>query len=106
MGLSPITNLLPLPAVRSIGSDIQLPTAVKIENTARTGDETYSPSNGKPSRGSEDDSDDASEDELDEFEILAAEEGADEFESPASDEDEPIAQPAGLDQTRPVSFFA
>jgi hypothetical protein len=98
---------MPLPAVRSIDSDLQLPPAARVENTSRTGDETYSPSNGKPSRGSEDDSDDASEDDLDEFELLAAtEDELDEFEGPAPDEDEPATQPAALDPTRPVSFFA
>jgi hypothetical protein len=67
----------------------------RVEMSPRTGDETYSPSNGKSGRGAADDSsdDDATEDE---FMNLAGEEEA-----------EPTtAQPAASSPGRQISFFA
>ena len=60
MGITPIVNLTPL--TRSIEPDLEPLPMARVENSARTGDETYSPSNGKSARGSEDD---ATEDEFD-----------------------------------------
>jgi hypothetical protein len=89
MGISPITNLTQLPQPRSVGSELEPPPMERVENSARTGDETYSPSNGKSARGSEDD---GSEDE---FENLP-----DEVEAESS------TQPAVTSPTSQISFFA
>jgi len=94
MGITPITNLTPLPLTGSIQSDLEPPMA-RVENSARTRDETYSPSNGKAARGVDED---GTEDEgqEDEFENQAGEE---------EEEEEPATQPAGKDPSRQVSFF-
>ena len=88
MGITPITNLTPLPVSRLAPAALEPLPMERVENTARTGDETYSPSNRKSARGSEDG---ANEDDLD-VEI--------EFE----DEARAVPSPAG--EPRQVSFFA
>ena len=52
MGITPITNLIPLPTGRVIPSGLEPLPMERIENSARTGDETYSPSGGRSARGS------------------------------------------------------
>jgi hypothetical protein len=89
MGITPITNLTPLAVTRAIQADLDPLPMQRVENSPRTADETYSPSNGKSARGSEDD---ASEDDLDEI--------AD--ESP----DEPANSSSEAGQPGPISFFA
>jgi hypothetical protein len=89
MGIISITNLAPLPPARSIGSELEPVPTARVENSARTGDETYSPSGGKSARGSEDN---ASEDEI---EDLIDEE-----------EEQPTPGPSATDPSRQVSFFA
>lgn len=89
MGITPITNLTPLPLARSIQADIEPLPMERVENSARTGDETYSPSGGKSARGSEDD---ASDDDLEQLD--------DEVGS------EPAAPSPNAGQPRPISFFA
>jgi hypothetical protein len=54
MGISPIVNLTPLPPVRPLAADLGLPPMERIENSSRTGDETYSPSEGRSADDSED----------------------------------------------------
>ena len=54
MGIGPITNILPLLA-SSIQPAFDVPATPRVENSARTSDETYSPSKGKSAGGSEDD---------------------------------------------------
>jgi hypothetical protein len=71
MGIGPITNLMPLPVARSIQGDLDPLPMERVESSAKTGDETYSPSGGKSARGSEDDAPD--EDALHE-ELFATEE--------------------------------
>ena len=94
MGITPIINLAPLPVARSVQSDMDPLPMERVENSSRTGDETYSPGGGKSARGSEDD---------------AREESA--FES-ASDEEsdesgvEQTAQSSEPGQPRAISFFA
>jgi hypothetical protein len=84
MGITPITNLTPLPIARPIEIDIGLPPMQRVENSVRTGDETYSPSDGR-----------------------SADESEDEFDSPApEDELELKAQPAENGQRRQINFFA
>jgi hypothetical protein len=87
MGISPITNLTQLPQSLSIGSELEPPPMERVENSARTGDETYSPSNGKSSRGSEDN---GAEDEFDDL--------------PDEGEPDSSAQPAAPPSQ--ISFFA
>jgi hypothetical protein len=60
----------------------------RVENPARTGDETYSPSGGKSSRGSEDD---GSEDEFDKL---------------PDEEEQSSSQPAAITPASQISFFA
>jgi hypothetical protein len=94
MGITPITNLTPLPVARSIQADLDPLPMQRVENSPRTADETYSPSNGKSARGSADDAsdDDAAENDLDEI----ADESANEPADPSS----------GAGQLGTISFFA
>jgi hypothetical protein len=55
MGIVPITNLIPLPTGRAIPSELEPLPMERIENSARTRDEAYSPSGGKSARNSADD---------------------------------------------------
>jgi hypothetical protein len=55
MGITPITNLTPLPVARAILADLDPRPMERVEKPPRSGDETYSPSGGKSTRGSEDD---------------------------------------------------
>jgi hypothetical protein len=89
MGITPITNLTPLPLARSLQADLDPLPMERVENSARTGDETYSPSGGRSARGSEDD---VSEDDLEEFEDQVA--------------DESSAHPREGSEPRKISFFA
>jgi hypothetical protein len=92
MGISPINHLAALPTNRFLPPELEPLPMERVEMSPRTGDETYSPSNGKSSRGAADDSSDDAEDE---FMNLAGEEEA-----------EPSAQPAGNSRGRQISFFA
>jgi len=89
MGIAPITNLIPLSQARAPQATLEPLPMERVENSSRTGDETYSPSNGKSAGGSEDDS---AEEEMDSFELASDEEAF----------DDPVA--AG--EPRPISFFA
>jgi hypothetical protein len=70
MGIVPINNLVPLPTDRAIPSGLEPLPMERIENSARTKDEAYSPSGGKSARNSADDDleGDAYEGEVDESE--------------------------------------
>ena len=94
MGMTPISNLTPLSITRSIEADLEPLPMARVENSARTGDETYSPSNGSPAPSPDDDSpeEDASEDK---FEDLTG-----------KDEAEPAAHTAAQAPNRQISFFA
>ncbi|HEY1902060.1 MAG TPA: hypothetical protein VGG56_06500 [Terracidiphilus sp.] len=70
MGIGPIASLTPLPIARSIQGDFDPLPIDRVENSGRTGDETYSPSGGKSARGSEDDA--PAEDDLEDAEDEAA----------------------------------
>lgn len=89
MGISPITSLTPLPLARAFESDFELMPMERVENSARTRDETYSPSNGNSARGAEDD---GPEDELEEL--------------PAEEEAESTVLPFRKEPGQPISFFA
>jgi hypothetical protein len=89
MGITPIASLNPLPPARSVESDFEPLPMERVENSARTRDETYSPSSGKSARGAEDDEPEAELEEL-----------------PVEDEAEPAAPPTRTPPARPISFFA
>lgn len=91
MGITSITNLVPLQNTRALQAGLDPRPMDRVENSSRIGDETYSPSNGQSARGSEDD---APEDEA----------GEDGLDDPG---DEPIEEPIPSSvQSRPISFFA
>ena len=94
MGITPIANLAPMSFARSIQADLEILPMERVENSARTGDETYSPSGGNSDRGSEDD---VSEEDV--FE-------EDAFEVGGESSDEGIAESRQIDGPRPISFFA
>jgi hypothetical protein len=89
---------MPLSVARAIQADLDPLPMQRVENSSRTGDETYSPSNGKPARGSADDASDgdAPEDDLDELAGEASEQSGDEPANPSSEAGQPGA----------ISFFA
>lgn len=89
MGISPIVNLPPLPLARSIQPDLDPLPMERVEKSARTRDESYSPSGGKSARGSEDDAPESDIEQLD-----------DEVGS------EPIPPSGEVPHPRPISFFA
>ena len=94
MGISPIVNLSPMLLTRALEPDLEPLPMARVENSARTGDESYSPSNRKSARGAEDDG--AEEDEAEEeFQELAD-----------SDKEHPPRQPATKSPSRQISFFA
>jgi hypothetical protein len=89
MGISPIVSLTPLPVSRTVDADVEPVSMERVENSARTGDETYSPSHGNSSQGNQDEGE----------EIVQSEE---EFKNLASDESDDAAQ----GQARTISFLA
>ena len=89
MGIAPITGLIPLSQARTVQGSLEPLPMERVENSARTGDETYTPSDGKSAGGSEDDS---AEEELDSFEL--------------SSDDETTDRPSGSGEPRPINFFA
>jgi hypothetical protein len=54
MEISPVPGIRAVPAVPSKAAALGLPAVFETEFLARVGDETYSPSNGKPAGGDED----------------------------------------------------
>jgi hypothetical protein len=94
MGISPITNLIPLSVARPVQSALEPLPMERVENSARIGDETYSPSGGRSEAGSEDNSSEESELE----------------DRVGEPNDEPsveqTGQPSEMIQTQGVSFFA
>lgn len=104
MGITPITNLLPLPQARNVERGIEPLPMERVENSSRAGDETYSPSQRKPSRGSEDD---ASDDEDLEDDCEANGGGNQgELTLPLSRLAAGGVAPRDGSQTNPISFFA
>jgi hypothetical protein len=94
MEIGPIIGIRAFPFLKSPPPDADLSAVFDIENTARTGDETYSSSNQESARGAEDDGpeDDALEDD---FGSLS---GDDQAEAPSS--------PVSKTLSRQISFFA
>jgi hypothetical protein len=89
MGITPITSLTPLPLARAIETELEPLPMEWVERSTRTGDEKYTPSNGKSARGAEDDE---PEDELEELQV--------------EDEAEPAVAPVRNEPSQPISFFA
>ena len=50
MGISPIANIAPLTFARSIQGDLEPLPMERVENSARAGDETYTPSGQESAR--------------------------------------------------------
>jgi len=92
MEISPIAAIRIAPTFRSRETDLGLTDVFEIENSSRTGDETYSPSGGKAAGGSE------------EGEAEAEAESQEE----SSSEDEEVGRLQKTENaTRPeISFFA
>ncbi len=89
MGITSITYLTPLPLTRALQAELDPLPMERVENSARTGDEKYSPSGGRSARGS---ADDASEDDSQPFEEPGAEEHG--------------VRPREFSPPRTISFFA
>jgi hypothetical protein len=85
MEIGPIPGIRNVPAIKAPPADMGLSTVFDIENFARIGDETYTPSGGKSAGGRED-----------------------EFDDPADDEEEPELRAKSLADApiRQISFFA
>jgi hypothetical protein len=94
MGISPIVNLTPLPLTREVEKVLDPLPMEKVEDTSRTGDETYSPSNQNSARGAEDDGPEENSPE-EEFQNLANQ-----------DEEPPSAEPAAEAPNPRISFLA
>jgi hypothetical protein len=93
MEISPIAGIRALPVVKTPPVAPELPAVFDIDNSARTGDETYSPSNGKSAGSSEDQ---PPEDEFD----------STEEDSQPEPEPEPEIPSAQNNQSRQINFFA
>jgi hypothetical protein len=72
MEIGPVTSIRALPVVRPLPADPELSGVFDIENFARIGDETYSPSGGKSAGGGEDEFDDPAVEDEDEFQPRVA----------------------------------
>jgi hypothetical protein len=94
MGITPIVNLAPLPPTRAVEKELEPLPMERVENTARAGDETYSPSNGGSARGAEDDGPEKDAPE-EEFQNLASE-----------DDEQPSTEPTAKTPAPRISFLA
>jgi hypothetical protein len=91
MEIGPIPGIRALPVMKSPPAGPELTPLFDIENTPRIGDETYSPGNGKPTRGAEDD---------------GLEDGLDVHEDSGEHETGSGISSAGKSPDRQISFFA
>jgi len=89
MEISPIAGVRAMPVRKSPPTDPELTPLFDIENTGRTGDETWSPSSERTARGSED---------------AGLEDDGDELAS--EDEAEPVRRPDQGSASGQISFFA
>jgi hypothetical protein len=64
MGITPISNLPPLQLARSIESDLELMPMSRVEDSARTGEETYSPSEQQAAPSADDSQEEVLEEEI------------------------------------------
>lgn len=100
MGIAPITNLIPLSTSRAVASTLEPLPMARVENSARNGDETYSPSHDQSATGSDDDSpEESAQDQFLSAESMPEESSAIQtIESPES--------PQSSDALGQISFFA
>jgi hypothetical protein len=98
MGITPISSLLPVSFASPAASALEPLPMARVENSGRTDDDDYSPSNAKSSRGSEDDTDESDGEEIEDD--LAIESSAD------AEPRQVRSTPLRADGPRPVSFFA
>jgi len=91
MEIGPIPGVRAVQAVRPPAANAGLPAVFDIENFARIGDETYSPSGGRSAGGFEDDEDDLAD-------------ATPDLEDEA--EPEPAMLASGNAPGRQISFFA
>jgi hypothetical protein len=98
MEISPVAGIRAMPVVKVPPLDPKLTAVFDIDNSARIGDETWTPSDRESGRGAEDDSsaDEWSDDEFEELDDL----GEREAEAKAT------VAAAEKPEARQVSFFA
>jgi len=98
MEISPVAGIRAMPVVKAPPIDPKLTAVFDIDNSARIGDETWTPSDRESGRGAEDDGsgDESSDDELEELEDLDSQ-GA---------EAQATVAAAEKPEARQVSFFA
>ena len=101
MGIMPISNLLPTTFSAPSASAIEPIPMARVENAGRTGDDAYSPSDRKSGRGSEDDTEESDEEELEEGLNAMADAEPGEVRRSSSQ-----AEGWHADGSSPVSFFA
>jgi len=89
MEIGPISGIRALPVLKARPVDTELPALSDVEELARIGDETYTPSNGSQSSAAEDEEEEFTED-APELEVLEQAE----------------AHPIQTGQGRAINFFA
>jgi len=90
MEISPISGVRIIPTFKSRETDLGLTDVFEVENSSRSGDETYSPSGNKAAGGSEDDE----------------EKSEDQAESESGSEEQQAADDNADGEKREISFFA
>ncbi len=101
MGISPISNLLGISFSAPSASAIEPLPMARVENSGRTGDDAYSPSERESSRGSEDDTEESDEEEHEDDPDATADAEPGDGRRSSARADGWLARGAG-----PVSFFA
>lgn len=108
MGITPITSLSPLSVAREIQRDLDPLPMARVEDSARTGDETYTPGNGESAGGSEENGSEDDDSEGAAFEgELADPDREDELRGQGQEDGaEESSEPGENNDSRPISFFA
>jgi hypothetical protein len=75
MEIAPIAGIRNLPVIKAPPADMGLSAVFDIENFARIGNETYTPSGAKSAGGREDEFDDPADDEEPERRVRVLEDG-------------------------------
>jgi len=97
MGIAPISGLTSLPAIRPVEMELGSPVE-RVENSIRTGDETYSPSDGRSA--------DESEEQLEASAPEDLPEDPPDEESSGEESAEPAAYPPSPIIEKKINFFA
>jgi hypothetical protein len=93
MEISPISSVRIAPMIRPRLADLGLTDVYEIENSTRTGDETYSPTGANAATGFEDDDD-------------TYEEGGDENQDDSSDDETEVPLKVRALPSGPINYFA